>query len=112
MPEALISFEFRVPSSEFERKTARHFSTFKEDAPTATFKKFEEIESWQIARDLTKQVYKVSNRAPFSRDFALRDQIRRAAISVMVNIAEGYDRSGTGRIRAVFGNRKGLGCGG
>jgi len=51
----------------------------------ATFKKFEEIESWKMARKLTKQVYKISNKAPFSGDFALRDQIRRAAISVMSN---------------------------
>ncbi len=73
----------------------------------ATFKKFEEIESWKMARELTKQVYKVSNRAPFSRDFALRDQIRRAAISVMSNIAEGYDRSGTGEFVQFLATAKG-----
>ena len=60
----------------------------------ATFKKFEEIDSWKKARELTKEVYGASNKAGFSEDFALRDQIRRAAISVMSNIAEGHDRSG------------------
>jgi four helix bundle protein len=74
----------------------------------ATFKKFEEIESWKVARELTKQVYKVSNKATLSRDFALRDQIRRAAISVMSNIAEGYDQKWNRRIRSVSSDSKGL----
>jgi four helix bundle protein len=73
----------------------------------ATFKKFEEIESWKVARELTKQVYQVSNKAPFSRDFALRDQIRRAAISVMSNISEGHDRSGTGEFVQFLATAKG-----
>ena len=50
----------------------------------ATFKKFEEIESWQKARELTRRVYEVSNKSKFSKDFGLKDQIRRAAVSVMV----------------------------
>lgn len=62
----------------------------------ATFKEFEEIECWKKARELTRDVYRASNKAPFSRDFGLRDQIRRASVSVMSNIAEGHDRSGTG----------------
>ncbi len=59
----------------------------------ATFKRFEEMHAWQSARDLVKLVYTATKQADFSRDFALRDQIRRAAISVMSNIAEGF---GTG----------------
>lgn len=59
----------------------------------ATFKRFEEMHSWQSARDLVKLVYEVTKQSDFNRDFALRDQIRRAAISVMSNIAEGF---GTG----------------
>ncbi|MGH9907431.1 MAG: four helix bundle protein [Pyrinomonadaceae bacterium] len=73
----------------------------------ATFKKFEEIESWKTARKLTKEIYKVSNKAPFSKDFSLRDQIRRAAISVMSNIAEGYDRSGTAEFIQFLATAKG-----
>lgn len=59
----------------------------------ATFKRFEEMHAWQSARDLVKLVYEATKQPGFNRDFALRDQIRRAAISVMSNIAEGF---GTG----------------
>ena len=62
----------------------------------ATFKKFEEIEAWQRARQLTKRIYALSLSSEFVRDFGLKDQIRRAAVSIMSNIAEGHDRSGTG----------------
>ena len=73
----------------------------------ATFTKFEEIDSWRKARELTKEIYKLSNRAPFSKDFSLRDQIRRASVSVMSNIAEGYDRSGTGEFIQFLATAKG-----
>ena len=59
----------------------------------ATFKRFEEVHAWQPARDLVKLVYAVTKQLDFNRDFALRDQIRRAVISVMSNSAEGF---GTG----------------
>ncbi len=58
-----------------------------------TFKTFEEIEAWQ-ARSLTKLIYEASGKGAFGRDFGLRDQIRRAAVSVMSNIAEGFGRGG------------------
>lgn len=60
----------------------------------AAIQKFEQIEAWQKARELTILIYKLSAASPFSKDFALRDQIRRAAISVMSNIAEGFERGG------------------
>ena len=56
--------------------------------------KFEDIEAWQKARELSKAVYAVTSEGAFARDFGLRDQIRRAAVSVMANIAEGFDRGG------------------
>ena len=56
--------------------------------------RFEDIESWKIAREATKLVYEASSPGNFSRDFALRDQIRRSSISVMSNIAEGFERGG------------------
>jgi len=61
----------------------------------STFQSFEEIEVWQKARQLTKRVYQVSSKGPFARDFGLRDQMRRACVSIMSNIAEGYERGGT-----------------
>lgn len=60
----------------------------------AKVKKFEEIESWKRARSLTKKIYDVSVTGPFAKDFGLRDQIRRAAISILSNIAEGFERGG------------------
>jgi four helix bundle protein len=62
----------------------------------ATFRRFDEIEAWQKARELTKLVYEVSSQGAFAKDFGLRDQIRRASVSVMANIAEGFERDGTG----------------
>lgn len=61
----------------------------------STFRGFEEIGAWQKARELTKKIYDVTSTGTFSRDFGLRDQIRRAAVSVMSNIAEGFERGGT-----------------
>lgn len=60
-----------------------------------TFKSFEEIEGWQKARLLAREIYAISNKASFATDFALRDQIRRASVSIMSNIAEGFGRDGT-----------------
>lgn len=53
--------------------------------------RFEEIESWKTARQLTNLIYALGNQAGFNRDFGLRDQIRRAGVSVMSNIAEGFE---------------------
>lgn len=52
--------------------------------------KFEEIEAWQKARQLNKFIYNVTASDAFARDYGLRDQIRRASVSVMSNIAEGF----------------------
>jgi four helix bundle protein len=60
----------------------------------AKVKKFEEIESWKKARSLTKKIYEVTLTGPFSKDFGLRDQIRRASVSILSNIAEGFERGG------------------
>lgn len=61
----------------------------------AAIKKFEEIESWKSARECVVQVYKLSSTGAFAKDFGLRDQMRRAAVSIMSNIAEGFERDGT-----------------
>lgn len=57
--------------------------------PTIT--RFEEIEAWKTARQLTNMIYELTSQEKFSRDFGLRDQIRRASVSVMSNIAEGFE---------------------
>ena len=59
----------------------------------ATIERFEDVKAWQAARDLVSDVYRVSGRGKFEKDFGLRDQIRRASVSVMSNIAEGFERS-------------------
>ena len=56
----------------------------------ALIKRFEEIIAWQEARILTKQMYRLSQKGDFRKDFGLRDQIQRAAVSSMSNIAEGF----------------------
>jgi four helix bundle protein len=53
--------------------------------------RFEDIKAWQEARKLVQMVYQITGQGPLARDFGLRDQIQRAAISVMANIAEGFD---------------------
>jgi four helix bundle protein len=53
--------------------------------------KFEDIDAWKEARILTNRIYEITKKTAFSRDFGLRDQIQRAAVSVMSNIAEGFD---------------------
>ena len=73
----------------------------------ATFKKFEDIEVWRKARELTKRIYRLSQTGSFARDFALRDQIRRASVSIISNIAEGHDRSGTGEFIQFLATAKG-----
>jgi four helix bundle protein len=60
--------------------------------------RFEELDVWQRARELTKSVYDLSDLGAFARDFGLRDQMRRAAVSIMSNIAEGFES----RTQALF----------
>lgn len=54
--------------------------------------KFEDFIAWQKARSLTREIYKITSLPLFSRDFGLKDQIRRSAVSIMSNIAEGFER--------------------
>ncbi|MEZ0610271.1 four helix bundle protein [Fibrella sp. WM1] len=60
----------------------------------ATIQRFEELKSWQKARELANNVYALSKQGEFARDYDLRSQIRRASGSVMDNIAEGFERGG------------------
>lgn len=58
------------------------------------FTKFEDMKIWQDGRELVRAVYAVAGKGAFAKDYGLRDQIQRAAVSVCSNIAEGYERSG------------------
>ncbi len=57
----------------------------------ALIERFEDILAWQEARKLTQQIYALTETGPISKDFGLRDQIQRASVSAMTNIAEGFD---------------------
>jgi four helix bundle protein len=57
-------------------------------------KNFEDLEIWKEARHLTQTIYQLTTNSRLAKDFSLRDQIRRAAISIMSNIAEGFERGG------------------
>jgi four helix bundle protein len=61
--------------------------------------RFEDIEAWKKARELVKVIYQVTGLGDFARDFSLRDQIRRASVSIMSNIAEGFGRDGDKEFR-------------
>ena len=56
-----------------------------------TIKSFEEFEVWEIAREITRQVYSLTKRKALEGDYAFKNQICRASISIMSNIAEGYE---------------------
>ena len=58
----------------------------------ATIAKFEDILAWQKARQVTAAIYELTGDGMFSKDFGLRDQIRRSSVSIMANIAEGFGR--------------------
>src|SRR5262249_40939057 len=74
----------------------------------ARVERFEDLEAWKRARVLTNKVYEVSNAGAFARDYALRDQIRKAAISVMSCISEGFEReSGDRDFRPFLSMAKG-----
>ncbi|MBE7536611.1 MAG: four helix bundle protein [Anaerolineales bacterium] len=72
-----------------------------------TAKKFEELEVWQRSKELTNLIYKCSTDGAFARDFGLRDQMRRAAVSIMSNIAEGFESSTQSIFIQYLGRAKG-----
>ena len=73
-------------------------------------KKFEDLESWKKARKLTNAVYDATAAGRFTRDFGLKDQIRRASISILSNIAEGFERGGDKEFLQLLAVAKGS-CG-
>ena len=59
-----------------------------------TIVKFEELPCWQLARKLTNEFYSLSSSGQMSKDYSLRDQMRRSVVSIMSNVAEGFERNG------------------
>lgn len=55
--------------------------------------RFEDIDAWKAGMELVNEIYQVSGRGAFAKDFALRDQLRKAAVSIPSNIAEGFERN-------------------
>jgi four helix bundle protein len=72
-----------------------------------TFSKFEDIEAWKTAREMTKLVYTLSQNGSLAGDFGLRDQMRRASVSVMSNIAEGFESKTKALFIEFLGRAKG-----
>jgi four helix bundle protein len=72
-----------------------------------TIRKFEDIEAWIKARELTNAIYGSSRSGAFSRDYGLKDQIRRSSVSVMSNIAEGFERDSVAEFAKFLSYAKG-----
>jgi four helix bundle protein len=72
-----------------------------------TINRFEDLQIWQLARELSRLIFELTSHEPFSKDFHFRDQIRAAAGSVMDNIAEGFERSGQFEFVNFLGIAKG-----
>ena len=62
-------------------------------------KKFEDLIAWQKARELTKEIYTVTRQGAFAKDYGLTGQMQRAAVSIMSNVAEGFERGGRGEFQ-------------
>jgi four helix bundle protein len=75
-----------------------------------TWKRFEDIDAWQMARALNLQIHELIINTPISQHFALKDQLYRAAGSIMDNIAEGFERGSNRDFRTFLGYAKGS-CG-
>jgi four helix bundle protein len=73
----------------------------------AVIQRFEDIESWKKARELTSAIYAATSIGGFAKDFGLRDQIRRASVSIVSNIAEGFERDGNTEFRQFLAIAKG-----
>ena len=71
-----------------------------------TITRFEEIDAWQTARQLANLIYDLTDQGTFAREYGLKDQIRRATVSVMSNIAEGFES----RTPALFIDFLGRAC--
>jgi four helix bundle protein len=72
----------------------------------STITRFEEIEAWKTARELTRMVYGLTDQGHFARDFGLKNQIQRASVSITSNIAEGFESNTQAQFLAYLGHAK------
>jgi four helix bundle protein len=72
-----------------------------------TISRFEEMETWQTGRLLARRIYALTSTGAWSRDFGLRDQVRRSAVSIMSNIAEGFECGGDAQFARYLTYAKG-----
>ena len=72
----------------------------------ARIERFEELVAWQKARVLTQLIYQATQKQRFLRDFGLSGQIQRAAVSMMSNVAEGFERGGRGEFHQFLSTAK------
>lgn len=73
----------------------------------STIERFEDIQAWQEARVLTKLVYGLTSDGKWAKDYGLKDQVRRACVSIMSNIAECFERRGTAEFHRFLAIAKG-----
>jgi four helix bundle protein len=69
----------------------------------AAITKFEDLIAWQEARKLVQMIYKMTSMGQLAKDFGMRDQIQRASVSAMINIAEGFDCESTAEFARFLG---------
>jgi four helix bundle protein len=69
--------------------------------------RFEELIAWQKAREMTRAIYEVTRHEVFSKDYGLSGQIQRATVSIMSNIAEGFERGGRSEFHQFLSTAKG-----
>jgi len=72
----------------------------------AKVERFEDLVAWQRARNLTRTVYDLTRREPLARNFGLVSQVQRAAVSIMSNIAEGFERGGRAEFHQFLSTAK------
>ncbi len=83
-----------------------HTCTVEDTRKSPPVRRFEDLIAWQKARVLTGSIYEASKRGDFGRDFGLARQIQRAAVSIMSNIAEGFERGGRGEFHQFLSTAK------
>ena len=73
----------------------------------ARIEKLEDLIAWQKARELTKAIYVITRQGNFAKDYGLNSQIQRATVSIMSNIAEGFERGGRNEFHQFLSTAKG-----